>query len=151
MVLEVQERFVRARILAVARRVTTPERLTETISEALGPVWAFVGSRPELRPGRHVVMYIDDEMHVECGVEVERPFASTPTGPVVCSQTLAGRVLAIAFRGPYENLPQVHQRIRGYAMDREIKLARPCWEIYGGPESDPLDPTTEIYYPIALR
>ena len=53
-------------------------------------MWDTVRGDEEVRPGRNVMLYLDDVPHVEVGAEAAGPFA--PRGRIVASELPGGRV-----------------------------------------------------------
>src|SRR5580658_7790162 len=62
--------------------------LTQVVPRACGEVWTFFRSSGLPRPGRGLALYLDDEINLECGVEVEQPFDGKDQ--VFCSHTPGG-------------------------------------------------------------
>ncbi|MDZ4780805.1 MAG: GyrI-like domain-containing protein [Planctomycetia bacterium] len=113
------------------------------------------GSRPHVLrsqqipgAGRHVAVYLDDQINLEVGVELDAPIAGL--GEVVGSATPSGLVATTTHFGPYGLLHAAHEAIRRYCAQHGHTLAGPSWEIYGHWKdewnSDPSKICTEIYY-----
>src|SRR5262245_36978957 len=96
--------------LAVVRFRATGDQLSKLIPHACGEVWNFIRAKGLEGAGRHVAVYLDGEMNIECGAEVPVPFASD--GRVVPSATPAGRAVTTAHFGPYHLLDDAHRAIR---------------------------------------
>ena len=60
---------VGSRPLAVVRRRTSLQELSKVVPEACGTVWAVVRAQKVPGAGRHVALYLDDEINLEVGVE----------------------------------------------------------------------------------
>src|SRR5262249_6629254 len=114
-------------------------------------VWGVVRARPIPGAGRHVAVYLDDQINLEVGVELEAPFGGD--GEVVDSATPAGPVAAAAHYGPYGLLHEAHAAIRPWGASNGQVLAGPNWEVYGHWKdewnSDPTRITTEVFYLLA--
>ena len=83
MELDVAVLVVPERPTAVIAETTTWAEWPQLWPALLDEVWREVRARPELTPGRNVMLYRDDVPNVEAGVEVAEPFAGL--GRVVCS------------------------------------------------------------------
>ena len=137
-----------ARPLAVVRLRAKQPELSKVVPEACGTVWKVVRSHPIPGAGRHVAVYLDDQINLEVGVELEAPFAGA--GEVVGSATPAGLVATTTHYGPYQLLHNAHQAIHEWCNANGHKLAGPSWEIYGHWidewNSDSAKITTDICY-----
>ena len=134
--------------LAVVRRRATQRELSKVVPECCGLVWGVVRSQKIAGAGRHVAVYLDDQINLEVGVELEAPCAGF--GEVVGSSTLAGLVARTTHLGPYGLLYQAHAAIQRWCKQSGHALAGPSWEIYGHWldewNSDPSKITTDIFY-----
>ena len=108
---------------------------------------SFARSRSRVR-GRHVALYLDDQINLEVGVELQTPWAGY--GEVVGSALPAGTVATTVHFGPYNRLHEAHQAIRDWCANHGYALAGPSWEIYGHWEdawnSDPSRIRTDVFY-----
>src|SRR4051812_49714799 len=104
-----------SRPLAVVRRRARQPELAKVIPDACGLVWTDVRTQGTPGAGRHVAVYLDDQVNLEIGVEVGGPF--TPHGEVIPSATPAGPVATATHFGPYPLLMQTHQAIRQWCAD----------------------------------
>ena len=95
------------------------------------------------RPGRNVMLYLDDVPHVEVGVELDKP--AQLGGRVVRSVLPAGEVATTVHRGPYEELGTAHAAVKQWCADQGLTTAGPRWEVYGHWHDDRV-PETEVYY-----
>lgn len=129
---------------AVVRRRARFSELAQVIPQACGEVWAFFRSSLLPHPGRNLALYRDDEINIECGVEVAQPFAGDDR--VYCSTTPAGTVATTAHMGPYDRLSEAHTAILAWCADHGHALAGPCWELYGHWNDDPSQLRTDVYY-----
>jgi hypothetical protein len=77
------------RPLAVVRRQASLQQLSKVVPDACGVVWGVVGAQQIKGAGRHVALYLDDQINLEVGVELETPFAGY--GEVVGSALPAAR------------------------------------------------------------
>jgi effector-binding domain-containing protein len=76
-----------------------------------------------------VAVYLDGEINLEVGVEVEEPFGGE--GEVVGSALPAGLVATAVHFGPYQRLGEAHRAVREWCAGRGYGLAGPKWEVYG--------------------
>lgn len=134
--------------LAVVRRRATLQELPRVIPDACGAVWNVVRAQQIAGAGRHVALYLDDQINMEIGVETAGPFAGH--GEVVCSATPAGPVAATTHFGPYPRLHQAHEAIRRWCANHGHAMAGPCWEMYGHWKEewnrDPAQIRTDVFY-----
>ena len=135
---------VESRETAVVRRRASLEELTQVVPRACGEVWEFLRSFAHTRTGRNLALYLDDEFHLEVGVEVFEPINSNEQ--VVSSSTPAGTVATALHTGPYHRLPEAHRAIRLWCEEQGIPLAGPNWELYGPWKNDPTELRTDVYY-----
>ncbi len=137
-----------SRPLAVVRRRGSPQEFSRIVPEACGAVWSVVRSRQIPGAGRHVAVYLDNQINLEVGVELDAPFAGY--GEVVGSSTPPGPVATTTHYGPYGLLGKAHDAILQWCKDNGHKLAGPSWEVYGHWKdewnSDPSKIITDIYY-----
>ena len=137
-----------SRPLAVVRRRAGLQELSTVVPAACGTVWGVVRSQQIPGAGRHVAVYLDDQINLEVGVELDAPFAGF--GEVVGSATPSGPVATTTHYGPYGLLHEAHEAIRLWCQKKGHTLAGPNWEIYGHWKdewnSDPTKICTEIYY-----
>jgi hypothetical protein len=139
---------VSSRPLAVVRRRARPQELSKVVPDACGTVWSVVRARQIPGAGRHVAVYLDSQINLEVGVELEAPFAGY--GEVIGSATPAGTVATTTHFGPYGQLHAAHDAIRQWCRNNGYALTGPNWEIYGHWKdewnSDPAKITTDIFY-----
>jgi effector-binding domain-containing protein len=114
--------------LAVVRRRASLEELSRVVPDACGTVWNVVRAQKITGAGRHVALYLDDEINLEVGVELDAPFAGH--GEVVGSSTPGGRVVTTVHFGPYSRLHEAHEAIRQWCAHHDYTLAGPSWEIF---------------------
>jgi effector-binding domain-containing protein len=142
------EHVTDARPTAVVRRRATVQELSRVVPEACGLVWGVLRSQGVVGAGRHVALYLDGEMNVEVGVELETPFAGF--GEVVGSALPAGAVATAVHFGPYGGLGAAHRAIRDWCAANGHALAGPSWEVYGHWvdewNADPSRIRTDVFY-----
>jgi effector-binding domain-containing protein len=143
MAYQVQVHPVAAQATAVVRFRASVHELAVLISRACGEVWEFMRAAQLPRPGRHLALYLDGVMNIECGVEVFHPFAGNDQ--VVPSSTPAGLVATVAHFGPYSRLGEAHKAIHKWCADQGHTLAGPSWEIYGHWTDDPSKLRTDVF------
>ena len=145
---DVQLKNLDRRPLAVVQCRARRQELSKVVPEACGVVWGVVRSQQIPGAGRHVAVYLDDQINLEVGVELEAPFAGY--GEVVGSATPPGRVATVTHYGPYGQLHEAHEAIQRWCGKNGHALAGPSWEIYGHWtdewNSDPAKISTDIYY-----
>src|SRR5262249_13096672 len=122
--------------------------LSKVVPEACGTVWNALRAQKIAGAGRHVALYLDCEINLEVGVELDAPFAGC--GEVVPSTLPTGPVATAVHFGPYGQLGAAHQAIHQWCAQQGHSLAGPSWEIYGHwlPEwdDDPAKIRTDVYY-----
>ena len=141
---QVSVQRVESQPTAVVRCRAKQSELSTVIPAICGEVWAFARSAQLPRPGRHVAVYFDGEINLECGVEVTAPFVGNDR--VVCSGTPAGTVATAAHFGPYGRLGEAHRAICDWCAANGQALAGPNWEVYGHWDDDPAKLRTDVYY-----
>ncbi len=136
------------RPLAVVRRRAKSSELSKIVPDACGAVWNVIRAQQVTGAGRHIAVYLDGQINLEVGVELETPFAGY--GEVVGSTTPAGTVATTTHCGPYGLLNKAHDAIVRWCENNGYSLAGPQWEIYGHWKdewnSDPSKITTEVFY-----
>ena len=132
------------RRLAVVRQQTDFQALSELVPALMGEVWAVLRAAPSARPGHNVAVYLPNVSMIEAGAEVSGPFQ--PDGRVTTSETPSGMAAVAEHRGPYAELGQAHDAIRGWSAGTGRKLLGPHWEIYSHWDADPLKQWTRVYY-----
>ena len=136
-----------ARPIAVVRRRAASHELSQVVPDACGTVWKVIRSQHVSGAGRHVAVYLDDQINLEVGVELDGPF--TGHGEVVVSATPPGLVATTTHFGPYHLLDKAYEAIRQWCAANGHVLAGPDWEIYGHWQdawnSDPTKIRTEVF------
>lgn len=134
--------------LAVVRRCARLQDLAKVVPDACGRVWGVIRAQQIPGAGRHVAVYLDDQINLEVGVEMGAPFAGY--GEVVGSATPSGPVATTTHYGPYRFLHEAHEAIRRWCGDNNYRLAGPNWEVYGHWSdewnSDPTKIRTDVFY-----
>jgi effector-binding domain-containing protein len=137
-----------ARPLAVVRRRASSAELSKVVPDACGTVWAALRAQQISGAGRHVAVYLDGQINLEVGVELDAPFARA--GEVVASATPAGAVATTVHLGPYGRLGEAHRAICDWCAGHGHALAGPNWEIYGhwvdAWNTDPSKIRTDVFY-----
>ena len=133
--------------LAVVRRRAAPHELSKVVPDACGTVWNVLRTHQVPGAGRHVAVYLDGEINLEVGVELETPFGGV--GEVIPSTTPPGLVAWTTHHGPYGLLYDAHGAIRQWCGNNGYRFAGPNWEVYGHWtdewNSDPSKIITEVY------
>ncbi len=135
---------VYARPIAVVHRTARLADLATVVPDACGEVWRFVRAHNVTGTGHNVAVYLDEAMHIACGVEVPATFVGD--GTVVLSATPAGRVAHAEHRGAYHLLGQTHTAVRQWCAANGQALSGPNWEIYGHWTDDPDKLNTDVFY-----
>jgi effector-binding domain-containing protein len=140
-----------SRPLAVVRRRAALHELSKVVPNACGTVWNVLRSHQVPGAGRHVAVYLDGQINLEVGVELDGSFAGN--GEVVPSVTPSGLVAATTHYGPYGQLHQAHDAIRQWCRQNAYSIAGPNWEVYGHWKdewnSNPSQICTDVYYLLA--
>lgn len=132
--------------LVVAARTTWSEFPT-LWRPLLDEVWGCLRAAGVTRGCPNVMLYLDEQPHVEIGVLTAEPVPLT--GRVVRSSLPAGTVATVMHRGPYPDLGLAHAAVRRWSADRGCTLAGPRWEIYGPHRDDPAELEVEVAYLLA--
>ena len=139
------------RPLAVVHRRAAAHELSKIVPDACGTVWNVIRSQKVAGAGRHVAVYLDCQINLEVGVELDGPFSGH--GEVVVSSTPAGLVATTTHFGPYQQLHGAHDAIRRWCSANGHALAGPNWEVYGHWNdewnSDPTKICTDVFYLMA--
>src|SRR6186997_214907 len=90
---------VSSRPLVVVCRRARSQELSKVVPDACGAVWNVIRAQQVPGAGRHVAVYLDDQINLEVGVELETPFAGF--GEVVDPATPSGLVATTTHFGPY--------------------------------------------------
>jgi len=134
--------------LVVAAHTTWPE-FPGLWRPLLDEVWAFLRAAGITHGCPNVMLYLDDDPHVEVGVLLPavRPTELPElTGRVVGSALPAGRVATTVHHGPYDGLGATHREVARWRAAHGHRPAGPRWEIYGPHRQDPADIEVEVSY-----
>ncbi len=135
--------------LAIVRRSASIPQLSKVIPDACGQVWTALSSQKIPGAGRHVAVYLDNDINLEIGVELQSPLVA-PIGDVLPSSLPAGTVATTTHLGPYHLLGQAHDAIHQWCKSHGHQLIRPCWETYGHWldewNQDPSKIRTDVFY-----
>jgi effector-binding domain-containing protein len=112
----------------------------------LDGVWAFLRQNDLRTDGHNVMLYRHNPPHLEfeVGVEVSRPFDSTP--PVVSSALPEGRAAHTTHVGDYGHLGDAHNAVTQWCRANGHRTSGTRWEIYGDWDPDPGRMQTDIYW-----
>jgi effector-binding domain-containing protein len=137
--------------LAVVRRRAASHELSKVVPDACGVVWNVLRAHQVSGAGRHVAVYLDDQINLEVGVELDATFAGY--GDVVPSAIPSGLIAATTHYGPYGQLHLAHDAIRRWCRKNAYSLVGPNWEVYGHWKdewnSDPSKICTHVFYLLA--
>ena len=129
---------------AVVRLRARQQELSRVVPEACGEVWNYLRTVGAPRPGRHVALYLDGEINLEVGVEMDQDFLESDR---VCrSCTPAGLVATTGHFGPYHLLGEAHKAILLWCAHHGHAPAAQSWEIYGHWNDDPAQLRTDVFY-----
>jgi effector-binding domain-containing protein len=141
---QIQVEHVESQLTAVVRLRAAQHELPQVIPKACGEVWDYARAARLPKPGRHVALYLDGVMNIECGAEVFQPFAGNDR--VVCSALPAGLVATTAHFGPYNRLGDAHSAVLKWCASQGYTLAGPSWEVYGHWHDDPAQLRTDVFW-----
>lgn len=131
---------------AVVRRRAQLSELSHVVPQACGLVWEVLRARSVQGAQRHVALYLDGEINLEVGVELDGGTSFTGDGEVVRSAMPGGTVATAVHVGPYSGLHEAHAAIRTWCTDQRCALAGPNWEIYGHWVEDQTKLRTDVFY-----
>src|SRR5262245_5441156 len=127
------------RPLAVVRRRAASHELSKVVPDACGIVWNVLRSQQVSGAGRHVALYLDAQINLEVGVELDGTFIGY--GEVVPSAVPSGLVATTTHYGPYGQLHQAHDAIRRWCRQNAYSFAGPelggLWSLEGRMEQRP--------------
>jgi effector-binding domain-containing protein len=138
------------RKLAAVRREVAPGAVGSAWGPALGKVWEFLRSQPDLRTdGHNIFLYHHPTQRgapilCEFGVEVTRTFETA--GEVYATETPGGEAAVAVHRGPYHRMNEAHEQIGRWMAAHRRESAGHSWEIYGDPTPDPADTETTVVH-----
>jgi effector-binding domain-containing protein len=135
--------------LAVVRRRARPSELATVVPQSCGLVWEFVRAH-QVKAGRHVALYLNGNIDLEVGVEVDGDFHEQ--GEIVRSRTPSGLVVSAVHFGPYQGLGAAHDAIHAWCGSEGHRLTGVRWEIYGHWQpswnTDPSGIRTDVFYQV---
>jgi hypothetical protein len=140
---------VAARPTAVLTAVTTWEQFPGLWRALLDEVHAGVVRPAGRRPGRNVMLYLDDVPHVEVGIELDG--SAELRGRVTRSHLPGGDVVRTVHRGDYGRLGAAHGVLARWCAAEGLRPAGPRWEVYGHWDGDPEAATTEVCWLLGPR
>jgi effector-binding domain-containing protein len=132
---------------AVARERVQADQISQRIIPLFDRVYEFLKTASVRQAGDNIALYSNQSrgaMDLEAGVPVSASFEST--GTVFCSSLPGGRAAHTVHRGPYSELKGAHEAVQRWCKDQGLRLAGPCWEIYGDWNEDPSLLQTDVYY-----
>ena len=142
------EQFPAPRPLAVVRRRAAQKDLSKVIPQACGEVFSLAKAQRPAGLGRLVALYLDCEINLEVGVELDQPI--TDGNGLFASELPAGTVASATHMGPYQQLHGTHVAIHQWCAANGHQFAGPSWEIYGHWlkewDNDPSKIRTDLYY-----
>jgi effector-binding domain-containing protein len=142
------EEVAETRHLAVVRHRARRDELSKVVPKACGVVWEALRAEQIKGAGRHIAIYLDDQINLEVGVEMAAPFPGH--GEVVASFIPTGLAAGTVHLGPYESLHEAHRAIHDWCTRNGHTLAGPNWEIYGhwtdDWNCDPSKIRTDVFY-----
>lgn len=144
MPISVRFEYEPAKPLAVVKRRASSSQLKRIVPEACGTAWDLIKKAGLSNPGRLVAVYLDAEMNLEVGAEVDGEFDAF--GDLYASQTPPGMVATATHIGAYDRLGDAHQAVNDACKAQGRRLAGPSWEIYGHWTDDPMKLRTDVYY-----
>jgi effector-binding domain-containing protein len=119
---------------AVVAATTTWTEFPSRWGPMLDKVWAFLREAEGVRrDGHNVMLYKDDVLNVEVGVQVGGPFV--PSGDVKPSRLPGGVVATATHRGPIGRIGETHDAVVAWSASNGHRLSRVRWEVYGDPDS----------------
>jgi effector-binding domain-containing protein len=92
------------------------------------------------------VVYLDDERHLEIGVEVGPDVAPAADGEVTLSCTPSGLVASTSHVGPYAGLPDAREAIRQWCRAHRHRPSGASWEVYDHRGDVPSSPRTDVHH-----
>ena len=112
----------------------------------LNEVYAAAATGAFVQNGQNIMVYLDDQPHVEVGIQVARAFP--PVGRVVASALPGGTAAMTIHQGPYDRLNQAHIAVRRWCAASGLRTTGVRWEIYGDWAENPAHLETEVWYQV---
>lgn len=136
---------------AVVRVTTTTDKISDTMGEAFGTVFATLGKAgidPAGPPITKYTHYSEDEVSYEAGAPVASPV--TADGDVVPGEVGGCRAAVATHVGPYDSLAETYGRMQAWIEGQGLTPSTTMWEAYlDDPDTtEPAQLRTEIYWPV---
>lgn len=120
------------------------EEIPNAIRAGLDPIWKFIRTKPELKFGFNVVVYLEGPKRMEIGVQLPGEY-EVPAG-IIRTQSPAGLAARAVHWGSYAELGRTYDAIHAWMKANKLKPTGPFWELYGHWNDDPAKLRTDIYY-----
>jgi effector-binding domain-containing protein len=141
---------VRPRKLAAVRREVAPGEVGSAWGPAIGKVWPFIRSQPDLwTDGHNIFLYHHPTLPgspILCDFAVEVTDTFETAGEVYATETPGGEAAVAVYRGPYSQMNEAHDAIRKWMAENGRESLGHSWELYGDPTPDPADTVTTVVY-----
>ena len=131
-------------LTAVVRDTVPPDQLSSRIIPLFDQVYAFLPASGIAHPGLNTILYLNDRIDLEAGVQISARFSGSDT--VHCSALPAGLAAHTAHYGPYNQLGAAHQAVIDWCRAEGLKRTGVRWEVYGHWQDDPALLRTDVYY-----
>ena len=131
-------------LTAVVRDTMPLEQISTQIIPLFDQVYAFLPEAGIEHPGLNVILYRNDRVDLEAGVQVKRAFQGSDT--VECSSLPAGRAAHAVHYGPYSQLGEAHRAVRDWCREHNLEIDGVNWEVYGHWHDVPPMLRTDVYY-----
>ncbi len=141
---EIKIQEVQSGPISAVQERTSLDQLSKIILPLFDEVYGFLKESDVKQNGQNVIVYLDDAMNIEVGVQISADFNGS--GRVVCSSIPGGRVATTVHMGPYSRLPEAHAVVREWCSKGGHELTGPRWEIYGDWDNDPSKLRTDVFY-----
>ena len=148
MITEVEVKTIPAQPMAAVRGETTMHEISKTIRRLFDQYYAKPAPPPR---GLNVVYYHADgepdqfergeAMPIECGT-----LMASSASPGVTGMLPAGRVVCVAYYGPYSGMSEPHNALVEYTKQHGLKRAGPFWEVYGHHNDDPAKLRIDVFH-----
>jgi hypothetical protein len=143
---QVRVERVSPRHLAAARARASRPELGPTIIRLLDLVWPLLRAQ-QVRTGHNVVIYLDDRLDIEAGVEVFEPFE--PTDAVHPTETPSGEVVTTTHWGEYSEVSGAYAALDRWRAETGRRFQAPSWEVYGDWSDDPATRQMDVFQRLA--
>ena len=115
----------------------------------VGACLRAAGVQPAGAPFTRYHAETDDEVEIEAGIPVQKPFAEQ--GRVKNSTLPGGKLLTYWHVGPYDKLTEAHAAVRAHLAAEKLEARGGLWEVYWtdpGMVPDPNRWRTQLFAPI---